>query len=566
MQERRVHALEKEVRSLHARLDSAHRTIKKMTCERDAARHEAQEERIRHQDTKRILNSLREAVEHLDERFKALLRRQYGAASEQFNGNQMYITECLDALDPDTRDVLQDLGDCMALLGTDESTDSTAAIEQDSNGNALLVHPDKKRQRPAKSGGRRPLPDDLERVHVTYTPPENHPLLINAIASEVIATKTCERVIVPKIQVLVEVTTCQVLNITYAPGVTVRATMTPPAVIDGGQVGDSFLIQSACDKVMDHLPAYRQNQRWAPQGFDVARSKLCRWHIQLGQFLQPVADAIFHELHRESFLGIDDTVHRLLVPNHGSCKHGRLWAIAGDAGLFYQFHETREGKWIDGLLQDYSGGIMGDAFSGHNALLRRDGIMALFCWAHVRRKFYDAAASTERTHMLRLIAALYALESETVAVSAEERLRIRNEKARPLLKTIRTALDTWDANPRILPKSGIGRAVTYALKLWDGLTNYTTHHQAPIDNNHTERGMRKNALHRKNSLFSASVAGAEAYATMLTVMQSAHLQGLNIRAYLADIIDDLHHQRRPVSDLTPTQYVNRLPEAVKIRS
>ncbi len=121
----------------------------------------------------------------------------------------------------------------------------------------------------------------------------------------------------------------------------------------------------------------------------------------------------------------------------------------------------------------------------------------------------------------------------------------------------RSRLDAWRADPTVLPKSSIGRATTYALNQWDGLIPYVTIGASPIDNNRTERAVRPNALHRKNSLFSASVDGAEAYATLSTVIQSACLHGLNPERYLADIIDDLHFRRRTPSELTPARYAAR---------
>ena len=130
-------------------------------------------------------------------------------------------------------------------------------------------------------------------------------------------------------------------------------------------------------------------------------------------------------------------------------------------------------------------------------------------------------------------------------------------QAKPILSVIKAHLDTWMTDPGILPTSGLGRAVRYTLKLWSGLERYCTIGSAPIDNNATERAIRPIALHRKNSLFSASVAGAEAYATLLTLTQTALLHDLDPVAYLNDIIEDMHYARRPVSELTPSVYARR---------
>lgn len=209
---------------------------------------------------------------------------------------------------------------------------------------------------------------------------------------------------------------------------------------------------------------------------------------------------------------------------------------------------------------------MGDAYAGHNALLSRDDIVALFCWAHVRRKFFECVDMLRRNIMLGLIAELYAIESEVVATSQPQRVFVRAARARPVLTRIKGQLDQWRNDPRVLPTSGIGRAVSYALKLWPGLETYVTIGAAPIDNNATERAMRRVAMHRKNSLFSASEAGAQAYATLLTLSQTAMAHQLEPVSYLNDIITDIHFDRRPLSALTPREYAKRKPSVRDGRS
>jgi len=575
MLEKRVRALEAANRKLRARVASLQASLDKVTSERDAFHHALQEERIRHQETRRVLDELYHAVTHADESMKALLRRQFGASSEQLQADQHYIAECLDALDPETREALTELQDvadaakdAQALADSDDADDTQDSADAASH--AQPTQPPqkqagKKRKRPSGSGGRLPFPEHLERIQTTYAPPDNHPALINARSAERIGTATSLRFIVPKLSVLVEEITYPVMRISYARGMHTRVRVSPPAVVSGGQVGDSFLVESACDKVMDHLPAYRQSNRIAQSGVTIARSKLCRWHQALADFLDPVAQAIFEEIHAQAHIGIDDTVHRLLIPNAGACTNGRMWAVATEQDVYYQFHETREGKWIDQLLANYNGDVMGDAYAGHAALLRREGIRALFCWAHVRRKFFDAHDSPQRAHMLDMIAALYRVETTLGESPPESRRDLRQREAMPLLTSIKHSLDHWHADKRILPKSGLGKAVRYALPLWDGLTAYADADHAPIDNNHTERCMRGVAMHRKNSLFSASIKGANAYATLLTITQSAHLHNLNVRQYMNDIIDDIHHSRRPIAALTPTQYAKRQHKAVITR-
>ena len=565
-------ALEKRILKLEAQLGSMARTLTKVTHERDVARLETQQERLAHAETRRRMQQLIEAVECADERLKALIRRQFGAASEQLHVDQHYIAECMDALDDDTKEALTEL---KHLVGADsaqlqDAADQEGMNEKSSENTSLdeaakssVDQKKRSRKRPDGSGGRKPLPADIERRPVDYQPPADHPALRGATHYDIINSTTFERLTIPKLTCYVEEVTCPVAKVTYGKGSfarTMQVTLSPPSVLARSQVADNFVIESACDKINEHLPSYRQSARLAEMNLDIPRSKLCRWHIALATCVRPIAEAILHDIRAERVVGIDDTVHRLL--SEGACHNGRLWAVCGQSGYYYQFHRTREGQWIENMLEQYAGGVMGDAYGGHKKLLERNNIIALFCWAHVRRKFFESRACEKRTVMLSLIGKLYDIEDAISDQPPDERLALRQQQSIPILNTIKTKLDTWDADPRVLPKTGIGKSVTYALKLWDGLIAYTTCAYAPIDNNHCERGMRKNALHRKNSLFSASIDGAEAYATLLTVMQSARLHDLNTRQYLKDVVEDLHYNRRSPAQLTPQQYAKRVKAGV----
>ena len=512
-----------------------------LRAERDEARAALAELRVQHADLKRNVSQLLVAIETGDERLMRLIRREFGATSERACADQTVIAECAhllpQALDDDDTD------------STSESTDTqdrTSTQAKTSN-----------RRRPAKAGGRLPLPQDIERRHITYTPPEDHPFLRGVTASAQVGTATIERWSVGKVDLHIEVVTCPILNLTLANGIVTRQTMTPPSVIERGQVSDELLVQSAVDKVVDHLPSHRQELRAERLGVLIPRSKLCRWHIALATFLVEIAKAIFTEICACPSIGIDDTIHRLQVDDRRVCQNGRLWAVSSPVGCYYLFSTTREGQWISDLLGGYHGAVMGDAYSGHNDLLSSPDIVAVFCWAHVRRKFFESNHPKQRQVMLDLIQKLYAIEAGLRDVDPAERVFIRSAQAKPILASIKAHLDAWMADPGILPTSGLGRAVRYTLKLWPGLERYCTIGSAPIDNNATERAIRPIALHRKNSLFSASVAGAEAYATLLTLTQTALIHDLDPVAYLNDIIEDMHYARRPVSELTPSAYARR---------
>lgn len=569
----RIQKLEARLRKQQAEIDQLKQQLERVTNERDVARLELKEERLQHEITRQHLRELTEAICTLRETHKQLLRRHFAASSERAAGTQEFLKECMDQLDPDEAAALKEtfatderIQHKLQQLEQEQTEDSAATSsapavasdDTDDQGTPRKEAREKKRTRPQNSGGRQALPEDLPRQEAFYTPGDDHPYLFNAVMAKEIGRRIISRMAIEPLQVLVRDISCPVMRLGYKNGVKTQQTIAPPAIIHQGQVDDSVLVHSACDKILDYLPSYRQSNRFARCGITIHRSKLCRWHQALASFLNSITVAIFKEIVASAVVGIDDTIHRLLDAELQRCKNGRLWAVTSGKNSYYLFAETREGKWMADLLGDFSGGVMGDAYAGHNVLLERDQVTALFCWAHVRRKFFEAEDQRRREQALHLIGQLYDIERAIADDPPHDKVRQRTAKAAPILAQFKQLLDAWQEDPHVLSKSGIGRATTYALNQWEGLQAYRTIGEAPIDKNATERAMRPNALHRKNSLFSASVAGAEAYAGLSTVIHSAHNHGLNPYDYLTDIIDDLHYQRRPPEELTPAKYLDRV--------
>ena len=589
----RIAQLKAQVRRQQARIDQLERQVDRVTHERDVAREELKEERLQHKITRQHLRELTEAVQALSEQHKRLLRRAFGASSERVAGIQKIIPGFLDDVDPDcvaveqaalfaaaaAKNALADAPDDDLPADADPATEADRNDADNSDGISETEKESGKkekgnaqgktrtpRSRPAHSGGRNALPEHLPRQEVFYQPdPATHPHLINVKKFKELRRKMISRLAIEPVQVVVRDISCPVMTLTYPNGIRTQQTIAPPSIIHCGQADDSVLIHSACDKILDYLPCYRQSQRFARSDIMIHRSKLCRWHQSLATFLQPVADAIFHEIIASTVVGIDDTIHRLVDAELHRCQNGRLWAATNETSCYYWFAETCEGKWLDDLLGDDQGAIIGDAYAGHRVLLDRDYVTALFCWAHVRRKFFDADTSPKRHQALQLIGQLYDIERDIAALPPDEKIRRRTREATPLLAKFKELLDAWHADPRVLPKTGLGIAVTYARNQWHGLQTYCTIGEAPIDNNRTERAMRPNALQRKNSLFSASKAGAAAYATLSTIIHTAHNHGLNPYTYLTHITDDLHHNRRPPEDLTPEKYAQRTDPKILVK-
>jgi hypothetical protein len=206
--------------------------------------------------------------------------------------------------------------------------------------------------------------------------------------------------------------------------------------------------------------------------------------------------------------------------------------------------------------------IQADAFSGYEALTRQVGppganaprIMHAACWAHARRKLFDEFERTKSPiaeEALRRIQKLYAIEADITGKTADERQKIRRELALPIL----TDLKSWmtEQRRRLSSKTGLAKALQYALTRWDALCLYTEDGRLGIDNNPAERSLRMIAITRKNFLFLGSDAGGERAAIIYTVLQTAKLNGLDPEAYLADVIDRMAkgHPINRLSELLP---------------
>jgi hypothetical protein len=242
----------------------------------------------------------------------------------------------------------------------------------------------------------------------------------------------------------------------------------------------------------------------------------------------------------------------VLDPGRGRTKTGRLWAYARDdrpwAGsapptVAYVYSENRQGKHPRSHLAEFAGVLQVDGYSGFDRLTgdRPKGAVKLaFCWARVRRKFYDvhqATGSAIAAEALRRIAEIYAIEARSPGRPADERRRIRQAEPKPLVEAMKAWLEAELA--RISAKSALAGAIRYALRHWQGLTLFLEDGRVETDTNTVERSIRPIKLGRKNHLFAGSDGGAESWATIASPIQTARLNDVEPFAYLRDVLERL---------------------------
>ena len=333
-----------------------------------------------------------------------------------------------------------------------------------------------------------------------------------------------------------------------------------PQVFDNALPTPGLQAHTVVSRFVDHIPYYRQEQINARTGVHTPRSTLAAWSGQTGAQLMPL-----YEAHRAFVLGsrvlhADETPISLLDPGAGKTKKAYMWAYARGAfepepGVVFDFCLGRGAKYPLGFLTDWSGTLVVDAYAGYDAALALDGRSTAYCLAHARRKFDElvkANASVVAGQAIQRIAWLYRVEADARGLTAEQRLLMRQARSRPLWEELNVWLQL--ERTRVPDGSAIAKAIDYSLNHWVGLGRFLLDGDVPIDNNYVENRIRPWALGRRNWLFIGSQLAGERAAVVMSLLQSAKLNGHEPWAYLKDVLTRL-----------PTQLNSRIEELLPHR-
>lgn len=336
----------------------------------------------------------------------------------------------------------------------------------------------------------------------------------------------------------------------------------PARIVEGGIPTEALIAQVLVSKYADHLPLYRQAQIYARQGIQLDRSTLADWVGRAAWYLRPLRDHILERLRRSERLFADETTAPVLDPGRGRTKTGQLWAYACDDRpwggddppmVAYIYAADRKGERAEAHLGDFAGILQVDGYGGYAALAkRRQQISLAFCWAHVRRKFFELVDNSPvATEVLRRIAMLYAIEDEVRGTSAEQRRALRAERARVVVDDLRQYLDA--RLRQLSAKSKLAEAIRYAMTRWDGLTRFLEDGRVELDSNTVERSIRPLALNRKNALFAGSDEGGDNWAVIATLMENCKLAGINPHSWLTQALTRLAngHPANSIGELMP---------------
>ena len=342
-----------------------------------------------------------------------------------------------------------------------------------------------------------------------------------------------------------------------------------PEPIEKGLPGSGLLAHVIVSKYSDHLPLYRQEGIFRRHGVELSRQTMCDWMAISAELLEPIVKEMHREILKSRVIQTDDTTVPVLDRSLGKTRTGRLWDYLGDRDhphVVYDYTPDRSAEGPLRMLEGYEGYLQADAYSAYDSLYASKKIIEVGCWAHARRKFYDARTSDPvRSHVaMAMIQRLYRVEKDAKDLDDAVRRALRQERSKPVLKEI----ETWllQEKDRALPKSPISEAIGYALNHWQALERYTDEGWLSIDNNASERGMKPVALGRKNWLFAGSDAGGKTAATLMSLCMTCKNLAIDSFAYLRDVLERIStHPARRIGELLPDQWKTERAARSRIR-
>jgi transposase len=399
--------------------------------------------------------------------------------------------------------------------------------------------------------GRGKLPDHLPRIEQVLLPESTAcPCCQGAMVE--IGCDTADRLDVIPVQFRVLVTKRPKFACRACPGVVVQ----PPAparLIEGGMPTEAAVAHVAVARYADHMPLYRQAQALGRQGIEIGREVLAGWMGAAAFEIRPVVTRMREILHGSVRLFADETTMPVLDPGRGKTKKGYAWAIARDdrawggpapPAVVFHYAPGRGAEHARDLLAGYSGLLQCDGYAGYKSLaVPQDGqpsATLVYCWAHVRREFYDLSKKKTAPiaeEALRRIAALYAIEEAIRGKPPEIRRAARQAKSKQIVTELFAWLEAQLA--RVPGGSPTAQAIRYALNHRDGLERFLEDGRAEIDSNTVERAIRPLVLSRKNALFASGDEGGRRWADLASLIETCKMNGVNPQVYLTELLTRL---------------------------
>lgn len=483
------------------------------------------------------LKECERTIDDLQQQLQSLLRRYFGRSSEKMDSRQMLLFEDL----------------------IDKAIPEVAPEDQ--------AEREPRPSTPRKGHGRRQLPKDLPRRKKYHDLSEDEkPCPCCGKMRHIIGKEVHEQLdyVPAKVEVIEHIRLkygcprCEADGSPDGPQIVVADKPLQP--IEKGLAAPGLLSYIIVSKYGDHLPLHRLERMLRRHRIEIARSSMCDWAAQCAQLLKPLYERMVADVLASDVIHTDDTPVKVQDRNRTQTRTGRFWIYLGDddhpATVFtYTPSRSRDGpmEFLRHWGKDRPVYLQADAFSGYDGIYAGQAggqVTEVACWAHARRKFYDARNSDPKAsaEALAYIRLLYNIEKKAKRIAQDEgvpladaRQRLRQEHALSRLDEFHRWLQAQQADHGgpIMPKSPMGQAIQYALNQWDALCVYTTDGRLAIDNNASENGLRRVAIGRKNWLFVGSDNGGHTAATLFSLIATCQRHGVEPLAYLGDVLTRL---------------------------
>jgi transposase len=512
-------------------------TLKAMVIAAQAARVEA-EAKAKARNMEAEVRARELLIEQMKFTIKKLRHERFGQSSERHA-------------------VLEQLELSLAEMEEDASqAEAAAQLAVNAAAHANIKVAACERRKPA----RRPLPEHLPRERIVYPSPSACPCCggsLHKLGEDI--TETLE--VIPRqwkvIQHVREKFSCRSCEaITQPPA--------PSHPIARGRAGPGLLAHILFSKYGLHLPLNRQSAVYAREGVDLDVSTLADWVGAAAATLMPLVLLIRAHVFAAERIHADDTTVRVLAK--GKTRTGRLWTYVRDDRPFggpdppavtFFYSPDRSAKHPEQHLASYAGLMQADAYAGFNRLYsasRKPGpITEVACWSHARHNFFDLvrlAKAPIAIEAVKRIDELFAIERESNGLPTQERLRVRNERSRPLM----VALEAWlrEQRTKLSGQSNVSKAIAYCLTRWVALTRFLDDGRLCMSNNAAEREIRPIAVGRHNWTFAGSDEGGRRAAAIYTLIHSAKINDIDPHAWLADALARLQdHPAKRIDELLP---------------
>ena len=322
----------------------------------------------------------------------------------------------------------------------------------------------------------------------------------------------------------------------------------PPAPIERGMAGPGLLAYVVTSKYADYLPLYRLENIFERNGLEISRSTQCVWCRDVADLVEPLYRRMIQRVLASHLVCTDDTIMPMLAPD--KTAKARMWVYLGDDLHPYNVFDFTPGRSRDGpatFLKDFKQTLLADAYGGYDGVVVGNQITRAGCWAHARRKFVDAEKAHPQiaAQAVGLVKRLYAIEERGRLLSAQQRTALRRHESVPVLVSLEDKLHGW--RNQLLPKHPMAQAISYTLNQWAELNVFIGDGCVPIDNNASEREMKRVVLNRKNSLFVGNPRGGRTAAILSSFASTCKRHDIDPQLYFTQLLTNL--PATPISQL-----------------